>query len=351
MSKQLISVVIPVFNGQDYVERCILSLVNQTYKNIEIIIVDDGSADKSGEICDRLAEKYPAIRVIHQKNSGVGIARNVGIEAASGDYITFVDCDDFVEPEMVEELYSSAVKYNSDIVFDGVKYCDSNFEVYRKEMVQIENGMYTEKDIYEKIILNLISCGPAFPFKKPVNNGNCFCLFKSELLSDIRFEDDEVLPLAEDLIFLLYALKKASVVSKTNGFRYCYFAPSNADSRSRGTLSSVLKKRICFIPAIEKFAKKYYKDCNNAIYGFISARYIREITRCMFINAKYQKGLVNTYKLISDYLNLDIYQSSVKSIYGKQSLIKSKLLMFFIRYKLTLILTLYLSFKKNGASN
>ena len=99
---ELISVILPVYNVQQYLEKCIESVVNQTYKNLEIILIDDGSTDMSGKICDEFAEKDGRIKVIHSKNGGVSAARNIGLDIATGEYIGFVDSDDWIESQMYE---------------------------------------------------------------------------------------------------------------------------------------------------------------------------------------------------------------------------------------------------------
>ena len=100
MKKKLITIIVPVYNVADYLERCIYSIINQTYKNLEIILVDDGSTDDSGLMCDDFASKDKRIKVIHKKNGGLSDARNVAIDIATGDYITFVDSDDYIELDM-----------------------------------------------------------------------------------------------------------------------------------------------------------------------------------------------------------------------------------------------------------
>ena len=101
-----ISIIVPVYNVDLYIRRCVWSICNQTYRNLEIILVDDGSTDRSGEICDELAQQDARIRVIHQLNTGLSQARNVGLREAHGAYIGFVDGDDFIEPDMFAYLYS-----------------------------------------------------------------------------------------------------------------------------------------------------------------------------------------------------------------------------------------------------
>lgn len=121
-----LSIIVPVYNVEKYIEKCILSLLNQTYKNLEIILIDDGSTDKSGKICDIYSEKDERIKVIHKNNEGVGKARNTGIKSATGKYITFVDPDDWVDVEAYENIIS---KFNNEV--EAVFY--SNVEEYEPE--------------------------------------------------------------------------------------------------------------------------------------------------------------------------------------------------------------------------
>lgn len=105
MTTPLISVIVPVYRVQEYLERCVKSILSQTYKNLEVILVDDGSPDQCPAICDAWAEKDARVKVIHQENKGLSGARNAGIDAASGEYLAFVDSDDYVSPHFIEELY------------------------------------------------------------------------------------------------------------------------------------------------------------------------------------------------------------------------------------------------------
>lgn len=111
----LISVVIPVYNVEDYVRKCIVSVINQTYSNLEILVVDDGSTDHSGQICDELAATDGRIRVFHTFNGGLSAARNLGIDHATGFFIAFVDSDDWIEPDMYQFLYQQIIEYDADI--------------------------------------------------------------------------------------------------------------------------------------------------------------------------------------------------------------------------------------------
>ena len=117
----MISVIVPIYNVEKYVNKCVGSIVNQTYTNLEIILVDDGSPDRCPEICDEWAKKDSRIKVIHKKNGGLSDARNAGMKIASGDYIAFVDSDDWIAPEMYERLLMAIKNDNSDIAACAVK--------------------------------------------------------------------------------------------------------------------------------------------------------------------------------------------------------------------------------------
>ena len=126
MQNPKVSIIVPVYNAEKYLERCVNSLRNQTLKDIEIILVDDSSTDASLEICNQMAIDDSRIKVIHKANEGAGLARNAALAIASGEYIGFVDSDDFVEFNMFETLYDKAVMYSSDLVMSGVIFVDGN---------------------------------------------------------------------------------------------------------------------------------------------------------------------------------------------------------------------------------
>ena len=132
--EKLISVIIPVYNVVNYFDRCINSIINQTFKNLEIIIVDDGSTDGSSEACDKIAKIDNRIKVIHQINMGLSAARNAGLNIATGEYIAFVDSDDYLHPRMYEILYKEMTKNEVDMVI-----CEFNeFEEEPKYIANID---------------------------------------------------------------------------------------------------------------------------------------------------------------------------------------------------------------------
>ena len=132
MSEPKVSVVIPMYNVEKYLDTCVQSVRKQTLQDIEIILVDDGSPDRCGDMAEEYAKQDSRVKVVHRKNGGLGPARNSGMEVATGEYIGFVDSDDWIEPQMFEELYAAATQRNADICFSGMQCM---------VMVQKETGM------------------------------------------------------------------------------------------------------------------------------------------------------------------------------------------------------------------
>lgn len=139
--KELISVIVPVYQVQEYLEKCVKSILNQTYGNIEIILVDDGSTDNSPKMCDELADSDKRIKVIHKENGGLSSARNAGLKAAQGVYVGFVDSDDWIEPDMYEYLHSLIKKYDAD------------FAAIEMEIVKNRNKTFMQEAFCENVLM------------------------------------------------------------------------------------------------------------------------------------------------------------------------------------------------------
>ena len=149
VSEPLISVIVPLYNVESYLDKCIDSIVNQTYKNLEIILVDDGSTDESPKICEKWAEKDKRIRVIHKNNGGVSSARNTGLDAATGEYISFVDSDDYVVRNYIDFLYYNLIAYGADMSMGKqiVNYPN-------KDIITASGNLYkyTPHDCFDKLL-------------------------------------------------------------------------------------------------------------------------------------------------------------------------------------------------------
>ena len=151
MKDSLLSVVVPVYNVEQYLNTCVDSILNQTYENIEVILVDDGSSDNSGSICDAYAEKDERIKVIHKSNGGLSDARNCGIDAASGEYIIFVDSDDYIHSQMFEILIGQVIANDSDIAaceYQKVPEGTATVEMRAEAEVKILSGVKLLEELY-----------------------------------------------------------------------------------------------------------------------------------------------------------------------------------------------------------
>lgn len=158
--EELISVIVPIFRVEAYLEQCIQSIRNQTYRNLEIILVDDGSDDRCPQICDKHALEDKRVKVIHKKNGGADSARKAGMLEASGNYVGYVDGDDWIEPEMYEKLLAYAQIYGVDVVESGV--IDTGMNVQKKRTPYLPEGCYKGKDFVEKVEPRLLYAGVFF---------------------------------------------------------------------------------------------------------------------------------------------------------------------------------------------
>lgn len=243
MSNILVSIIVPIYNTGEYLYKCLESIVNQNLQEIELILIDDGSTDNSGEICDYYSEKDKRVCVIHKKNEGVSIARNVGIQAAKGEYIGFIDSDDWIEKEMYQELYYHAKETGADIVMcDACTMYDDNKKEEDTIFSLNESVLLNKKEITS---LNL----------REIAGSACRCIYKKELLEGHAVQFPIGLPLSEDRIFNLNAMG--------NSERFYYLKKAYYNRYMR-TGSAVNK----YYPNLLKITNQYRKEVLNALERF-----------------------------------------------------------------------------------
>lgn len=213
-SYDLISVIIPVYKVEKYLDRCVNSVINQTYKNLEIILVDDDSPDNCPRLCDEWAKKDSRIKVFHIENKGVSNARNIGMENATGDYIGFVDSDDYIEKDMFESLINDMADTSCEISVCGYQINDGISEDDKDNIV---------KSVSQTEALRLIAQGD---YKYGVIWNK---LYKASLIKDIKMPP---LVCCEDLVFNYYAFKKALHIVESDKKKYHYM--QNQDSVTKG---------------------------------------------------------------------------------------------------------------------
>lgn len=206
MSK--VSIIIPVYKVENYLKGCIESIIMQTYKDLEIILVDDGSPDNSGDICDEFAKRDSRIKVIHKKNGGLSSARNAGMNLATGKYITFCDSDDYLKPQTISRYIELQKKYNSDIVS-----CESL--LYNNGTTTIIENYHKKESITQMSGYEYIS---GF-FNYTTDCSVCNKLFKKETIINHRFEEGKT---NEDILFLYEIFRNCKTIVHTNEGLYLY---------------------------------------------------------------------------------------------------------------------------------
>lgn len=210
MNDVLISIIVPVYNVEKYLEKCLISLINQTYSNIEIILVDDGSTDKSGKICDEYATKDNRIIVIHKSNAGVSAARNDGLDIIKGEFVTFVDSDDYVDDDYIEKLYCLITDAKADMSICGFCNVENNKIIDDKR-----NNIKLFDNATAMIALS----------KRQITFGILSKLYKVSLIKNIRF--DSKYRVGEDHLFNYYAIKKAKKININETYKLYKYVSRN----------------------------------------------------------------------------------------------------------------------------
>lgn len=264
--EEKISVIVPIYKVEDYLHRCVDSIINQTYTNLDIILVDDGSPDNCPMICDEYAKKDTRIRVIHKKNGGLSDARNAGLEIATGEYIGFVDSDDWIHKDMYSILYNIMMKKQCDIVecnatkiYDIINDKDINFK-YRFFNYTKENAI--EELISEKTIQQTV-------WNK---------LYKKELIQDIFFEKGKV---HEDEFWTYQAINKCNNLIHVDLDLYYYFQRENSimgNKYSLKRLNAIEGRYNRYLFISRNFPQFLNKAKLNLFY--ISIYYLQQSMKC-----------------------------------------------------------------------
>ena len=217
--ESLITVIIPVYNVEKYLIKCIESVISQTYKNLQIILVDDGSTDNSPKICDDYAEKYKNILVIHKKNGGLSSARNAGLRVAKGNYITFLDSDDYVTPTLYDELYRSLNGTKDRIACANYRRVDEEGKIYEKEDIHKKVDISSNIEYLRELLLHIGDVSV------------CTKLFPKEILINQWFDEEK---LNEDLLFMISLILKFKTIVYTGKVGYYYLRRKNSISNGYG---------------------------------------------------------------------------------------------------------------------
>lgn len=219
----LISVVVPVYNVERYLDRCIQSIVRQSYQNLQILLVDDGSTDSSAAICDAWAEKDNRICVIHKENAGLGMARNTGIEHAVGKYICFVDSDDYIEKQILEKVCRISEEEHSELTIFGMTLVDGNGTA-DMNCITATKTVFRGHEVQTELLPDVINSSSKDAIVRNLSLSACVCLLSMSLIHRCgwRFVSEREI-ISEDSYSLLQLYKHVdcAVVLPENGYFYC----------------------------------------------------------------------------------------------------------------------------------
>ena len=296
--RPLISIIIPVYNVEKYLKACLDSVVNQTLKSIEIIVVDDGSTDNSKDIIRDFELKDSRVKAIYQKNKGVSQARNAGLKIANGEYIGFVDADDYIDLEMYESMYSKAKQFDSDIVVCNVKDIMENKE---KISLEFQEGLISMENIKPKNFLKdkYFKLGSAVWHK----------IFKKSLIveNNIKFINYNEVS-SEDTIFNLQAMLKSKNIYCIDKPFYNYIIRENSLTKSKIAKENMIYRCKNTVDIIQKYCEENNIDIDKYIYYLTYFEFINSLSYV------HPKNLNNLSLGIKEYSKSEFYNKSLKNI-------------------------------------
>ena len=310
--KPCLSIIVPVYNGENFIEDCIDSIINQTLKDIEILIINDGSKDNTLNIIESIAKSDSRIKILNQKNSGVSAARNNGISKSRGKYITFVDADDYIDKTMYEKMYKKAEEFNSDIVICNV---NDVLNGNKKVSLSLNEGIIDIRKLTESEFLSneYFKLGTAVWHK----------IFKSNLIKENKIKFINYSEVAsEDTLFNYEAMLKAKRLYCIEEALYDYKINENSLTKSKSAKENMIKRCMNTVNIMSDFLSK------NKIEG---ENFIDYITYWEFINALSYvdelkvKLLVNSIK---EYSKISTFNKAIKKI-----ALSSELDKYFINHK------------------
>lgn len=317
----MVSIIIPVYNAEKYLHRCVDSILHQTYKNFELILVDDGSKDCSPQICDEYALKDNRVKVIHQNNSGVSAARNAGLDFCSGQFIAFVDADDYIGPKMIHKMMSG-FQCGADIVISGFVRCHEKQEkavfVNAPEEFDLQN-LKENYDTYK------------------ISNSAWAKLYRRDLLGDIRFNDK--VSMGEDLLFNLQYYNNCRNFACVQEADY-YYDCTNQNSAMHNFKSEYIACQKLLYSELKKFKYGKVVFTNDMVDKATLSTFI-DYLQCISVQ-KLPRREKKDYK--KEIYNDELFITICKGKYNFS--LQKKLAQFLCRHKLYCILRMFFALKK-----
>jgi len=318
----LVSVIVPVYNVEQFLPRCLDSIVQQTYNNIEILLINDGSTDNSLSICEAYKAKDERIRVFSKKNEGLGYARNYGIEHAAGAYFTFVDSDDYLTLSAIEKMMSYVQQYRCDVVI-----CNN----FHKDVIQNQNlpeRLYKGKEIVDILIMHML--GNKGKKEDSLSYTAWGKLYKASLFKKVRFASERQY-IWEDMHFSinLYSSCNSVYISSTPVYYYCYNADSLTHTYVQNKIDKVMTMYRYMLHKIDEL------NIGDSSILRLNTSFVGHIRTCIKLEVLHRKD--NGYRTMFNNIRSICSQSDVQQIikkYPSSEYNKSqKILAFFIKKK------------------
>ena len=284
-----VSIIIPVYNVEKYISKCVDSVINQTFTNLEILLIDDGSPDNCPSICEAYARKDKRITVIHKKNGGLSDARNYGLDKATGEFILFVDSDDYIRKDMCEIMINDALINNADIVMCNYYWVDSQGNDLNINN-QIDNIIYTPEQ-YLHAYINTQEAGFIIACNK---------LYKREIFNDLRYPVGKI---NEDYFLIHKVVYRSKIISSINEKLYFYVQTENSIMRSHFTV-----KRMDMAEALYDQIRFAETVGNNELKQFAIERLSYELVK--YKNYLNDKECLNRYKTLQRKLKFLAFEKS-----------------------------------------
>lgn len=332
----MISVIVPVYNVEKYLKQCIDSLLVQTYRDFEIILVDDGSTDSSGLICDEYSKMNSNIKVIHKSNEGLGFARNTGLVYVSGDYVTFVDSDDYVAPTLLENLFKGINEKDVNVCIGGYKKINDSGDILYEEKYDTE--IYERTTYTNEVFIKMLGSLPNKHDSVRMSVWNA--LYDMSIINNnnIRFPSEREL-ISEDLIFDFYYFQHVNKCKLLNNSDYYY--RTNPNSLTMTYRKDRFKKTMVFYQHLNTLM------INNSFSNESLIRFKKLIFIYVRMCIRQEKKKISNLKIKDSLINIKkiCEEKSLKKIINEypveQLEFKQKIFIYCIKHKITILLYLF----------
>lgn len=328
MKEDLVSVIVPVYNMEKKLEECLKSIINQTYQKLEIIIINDGSTDNSIEICNKFKENDNRIKIITKKNAGLGMARNTGLESANGEYVYFIDSDDYIKENLIEDNVKLIKKYKLDISTFGAILFEKNEKIIKEIKPTSEKQIFKGEEITNIFFPSFLGLSNKH-LKNLICSANT-CLYRKEFLDSVgwQFESERKI-ISEDFYALLKLIGKANkigVISKSY-----YYYRQNLSSLTHTYKEERLDKLNYWLEECLKICneEKYNKEIVSAVYKYYFSNIIGALKIIYYSNLDNIKKITELKKYI---YNAKLQESLLHYNYKNDSL-KRRIIIKLIKYK------------------